>query len=105
MFASTPWLELRGTLDEPVRDVRDVAFSLYPDAQVVIGTARPAAVGSIIHVRPCVSVVLKLPFADFDRLWSLTLAGQCKHAHISLTEPRYGRALVTNASFSNQSEE
>jgi hypothetical protein len=26
---TTPWLELRGTMNEPIRDVRDVLFSIY----------------------------------------------------------------------------
>jgi hypothetical protein len=37
-----PWLELRGTLVEPIRDVRDVVFKLWPDPETRVGPARPA---------------------------------------------------------------
>jgi hypothetical protein len=38
---SQPWLELRGTLDEPVRRIHEVRISMYPKDKVEIGTARP----------------------------------------------------------------
>ena len=94
--------------DEPVeaiRDVRDVVFSVYPKDKVVVGTARPASVASIIQIRPYVSVVSPLPHVDFDRMLSMALAGQVKYAFMFFTTPRYGRALVTNLSFSNEREE
>ena len=47
-----PWLELRGQLDEPVRQTSAIALSIYPDARTKIGTARPAAVGAIIGLDP-----------------------------------------------------
>jgi hypothetical protein len=39
-----PWLELRGTMNESVRDVRDIVFSVYPKERTSVGTARPASV-------------------------------------------------------------
>lgn len=100
-----PWLELRGTLSEPIRDARDVVFSTYPKDKVEVRTARPAAVGSIIRLRPYVSVVVAYPPLEFDRLWALALGGHAKHAYLSCTEPHYQRALVTSLSFSNEQEE
>ena len=53
---SQPWLELLGTATEPVRDVTDVRISMYPQDELRVGTARPAAVGAIIGARPELSV-------------------------------------------------
>lgn len=49
---SGPWLKLRGTLEEPVKGVRDVVLSLYPRDKLEVGTARPASVGAIIATKP-----------------------------------------------------
>ena len=100
-----PWLELRGVLNEPVRQTSDIVFSLYPDARTKVGTARPPAVGSIIGVRSAVEAVVSLPHAEFDRLWSFALSGQLKHAWMAFTRPHYNRGLVLAVSFSNQREE
>jgi hypothetical protein len=102
---TSPWLELRGVMNEPIRNVRDVLFSLYPKDKVVVGAARPASVASIIQIRPEVSVVSPLPHADFDRMMSMALGGQVKFAWMFFTKPHYGRALVTNLSFSNERED
>ena len=37
-------LELHGTPNEPVLDVRDVVMSMYPKDKLEVGTARPASV-------------------------------------------------------------
>jgi hypothetical protein len=58
---SQPWLELLGTATEPVRDVTNVRISMYPQDELRVGTARPAAVGAIIGARPELSVVLTWP--------------------------------------------
>jgi hypothetical protein len=102
---SQPWLELRGTIAEPLRDTRDVEIHLYPREQLVVGTARPASVGSIIQIRPRLSVVATFTHAGFDRVWALALGGQLKYAYIYFTEPHYSRALVVNLSVSNEFEE
>src|SRR5688572_15156738 len=74
---SGPWLELRGIMTEPVRDVRGIKVSLFPqdDAQRA-GATRPASVGSVIQDRPELDVVLIWPPDDFDRAWALALAGR-----------------------------
>lgn len=100
-----PWLELRGTLSEAIRDVRDIRISMYPEDDLLVGTARPASVGSIIQVRPDVSAVLTWPQREYDRLWSLALAGHLKFAYLAFTKPHYGSALVVSASFGNEIEE
>jgi hypothetical protein len=100
-----PWLELRGTLVEPVRDVRDVVFKLWSDPEKRIGPARPAAVGYINAIRPAVDVAASCTPADFDYIWSLALSGQLTHAYMSFSKPHYGSASVFSLSFSNELEE
>lgn len=100
-----PWLEVRGVLNEPLREASDVAINVYPTEKVEIGTARPAAVGSVIQVRPHIELVAALTHAEFDRVWAMALAGVLKHAYFACTKPHYNRALVTNLSFSNEPEE
>ena len=99
------WLELRGVLDEPVRQTSDVVLSLYPEARTKVGTARPPAVGAIIGVRSVVEAVVSLPHAEFDRLWSFALSGHLRHAWLAFTRPHYNRGLVLAVSFSSQREE
>lgn len=100
-----PWLELRGLLDEPVRQTSDIVLSLYPDARTKVGTARPPAVGAIIGSRSAVEAVITLPHADFDRLWSFAISGHLKHAWMAFTRPHYNSGLVLAVSFSSQREE
>ena len=102
---SGPWLELRGTTTEPVRDVVDVSLSLHAEDKPQIGPARPAAIGAIISLKPAISAVLTWPQQDFVRLWIFALAGQLKYAWLAFTKPRYTTALVISASFSNVPEE
>ncbi len=102
---SQPWLELRGTLEEPVKGVQDVAISAYPRDKLEIGTARPASVGAIIGMRPRMEVVLTWSHMEFDRLWGLALSGQLTFAHLYFTEPKHNKGLVVSASFSNEREE
>ena len=100
-----PWLELSGTATEVIKDVADVRLSLYPDDDLRVGTARPASVGAILSVRPELHAVLAWPQREFDRLWGLAVGGHLKYASLSFTKPRYGSALVVNASFGNVLEE
>jgi hypothetical protein len=102
---SGPWLELLGTLNEPVKGVTQVRISLYPREPVVIGSARPASIGAIIGLKPEMSVVISWSEREFDRLWSMALAGHLKFAYLHFTMPRYGTGLVVSASFGNEREE
>jgi len=102
---SQPWLELHGTMHEPVRDVRDVVMSLYPKDKVEPGTARPASVGAIVQMRPHLSVVVTFPQTDFDRIWTLALGGRLKHGRLYFTKPHYNTALVVSMSVSDELDE
>ena len=100
-----PWLELRGTLEEPAKGVSEVRISNYPREPVVVGTARPASVGAIIGMRPEMSVVITWSNMEFDRLWNFALSGHLKFMHMLFTKPHYKTGLVVSVSFSNEREE
>ena len=102
---SSSWLEVRGDLDSPVKDVFDVTIAVHPEDPLRVGTVRPVAVGAVIGISYTVSVVVALLPADFDRLWTLAVSGQLKFASLTLTPPKYGSALVLNAGFSSEREE
>jgi hypothetical protein len=69
------WLKLRGWLFEPIRDVHEVTFSLWPDVDKRVGPARPVSVAHIVAVRPAVEVIANFTPADFHYIWSLALSG------------------------------
>jgi hypothetical protein len=100
-----PWLELRGTLVEPIRDVHDVVFKLWSDPEKRVGPARPAAVGYINGIRPAVDVAVSCAPSDFNHIWSLALSGHLTNAYMFFTKPRYNSASVLSLSFSNEAEE
>lgn len=102
---SQPWLELKGVLTEPVKDVRDVVISLYPKDKMEVGTARPASCGAIIRARPELQFVITWPQHEFDRFWSMVLGSRLTHAHFYFTKPHYNSGLVVSASFSSELEE
>ena len=59
-------LELRGTMSIPIRDVREVKFNLWVDADFQIGPNRPAYVGYITQIRPEVAVIASCRSGDFE---------------------------------------
>ena len=102
---SWPWLELRGVLKEPVGDVEDLQGHLHPTGRLDVGTATPAAIGSIIKARPKLTVVVDWPQEDFNRIWNMALTDHLKFAYLCFTKPHYGRALVVSIAFSSEDEE
>jgi hypothetical protein len=92
------WLIFRGTLDESVKNVSEVQFTLEGEEHPEPGPAKPASVGAIVQMRPHMTVYTKVPATEFDRLW--TAAALIKHAYVRFTKPRYGTALVTSVMFS-----
>lgn len=100
-----PWLEIRGQMFEPIRDVHDVVFKLWSDPDKRVGPARPVAVAHIVGIRPSVDVIGSCAPAEFAYIWSLALSGHLTHAYMSFTKPHYNSASVLYMSFSNEAEE
>jgi hypothetical protein len=93
-------LELRGTMDESIRDVRDVVIWLYPQASAEDPLAS-ASVGTVAQVRLHILATVGLTSSNFDRVWSLALSGSLQHASLAMTKPHYNGAYVTGVRFSN----
>lgn len=94
------WLIFRGTLDEFVKKMGEVQFTIHGEEQPEPGPAKPASVGAVVQMRPHMTVAVKVPAVEFDRLW--TAAALIKHAHFWFTKPHYGTALVTSVMFSSE---
>lgn len=102
---SDSWLYLHGELDAPVKDVFAISIHVHPREPPIVGTARPISVGAIVGLRDCVSVVVDVLQADFDRLWTWAISCHLKYARLTFTVPKYGTALVVNTLFSSVREE
>jgi hypothetical protein len=96
---------VRGTADEPIRDVRKIVITLHPEDREEPGTSNPPSVGAIIQLRPHVQAVVALPHADFDRAWSLATSGHLRFCWLAFTEPHRRSALVVSVSFASEREE
>ena len=88
LIETGPWLELRGSLDAPVKEVSDELISMFPEDEVRLGTRQPASVGAVIALRPEISVVLTWEHREFDRLWTLALSARLGCAYLCFTTPR-----------------
>jgi hypothetical protein len=104
-LSSTARIELTDTMDEPIRETRDVEIVLYASDDPKPGRDPTPWIGLVHGIRPVIHAAIFIPHRDFDRLWSLALSGLLKHAHMFLTPPRYQSAYVLNISFSTQPEE
>jgi hypothetical protein len=100
-----PWIELRGQITEPIRNVQEVVFTLWADPDRRVGAARPVAVGHIMGIRPQVEVIASCAPDAFAYIWSLALSGHLTHAYMSFTKPHYNSASVLYMSFSSELEE
>jgi hypothetical protein len=59
-------------------------------------------VGYVFGTKPDVHVVVTIDPKSFERTWALALSGNLKHAHLSITPPKWGQAEVPSVSFSNE---
>lgn len=98
-------LELKGRLDEPIRDLVDVEVVVYDSDIATLGTEPLPWIGTVDFVRPVIRPVAFLPHRDFDRLWTLALTGSLKHVTLFMTPPRYQTAYIVNVSFTTDPEE
>jgi hypothetical protein len=98
-------IEPTGTLDEPVRDTRDVEIVLSPADEPKPGSEPMPWIGLIHGLRPVIRPAIFMAHRDFDRVWSLALSGLLKQARIVFTKPHYHSAYVLNISFSTHREE
>ena len=102
LIGSEPWLEVRGKLNEPIRDATELVISVIAKDRPKPGPVRPLCVGTISQIRPHVLVIVTFPRTEFDHLWSMALSGYLKYAYIVFTKPHYNSALVTHVSLANE---
>lgn len=62
-------------MSEPLRDVREVIFHLWPDANFRVGPACPVAVAHITRVGPHIEVIARCRPVDFEYLWAIAVTG------------------------------
>lgn len=88
-----------GTLEEPLKGVSELAGHIYPGTDVSIGNARIPCIGSIISMRPAVSLVATFTFDEFSWLLTLAAGNQLAACYFSCNEPIRGYAPVFSLSF------
>ena len=91
-------------MNEPVRDTCHVQITLYSADETKLGTNPTPWIGLIHIIKPALHPAIFIAHRDFDRVWTLALSGQLRHAHMVLTEPRYQSAYVVSISFSTHAE-
>jgi hypothetical protein len=104
-FGSYIAVELKGVLDEPIRDTRDIEIVLYPKDDARPGTKPMPWIGVIHGIKPVIRASFFIPHREFDRLWTLALSGFLKHAQLHLTPPRYHTAYIQHLTLSTHPEE
>lgn len=102
---SSAVLELRGTLTEPVRGVRDVEISVHDSDDTDVGAKPVPWIGLVNGAKPVLQPSVFISHRDFDRVCAVAGAGLLRHVHLTLTEPRYNSAYVVRISFVTEPEE
>lgn len=104
-FSSNARVELTGTMDEPIRDTREVEIVVYPKDDPRPGKDPVPWIGLIHGIKPVMRPAIFVSHADSNRVWTLALSGMLKHAYMVLTPPRYQTAFVVHIAFSTHAEE
>ena len=101
---SGAWIELSGECDEPILGSCGITLTLHPEAKWAPGPRPPPSIGGIIQFRPQLQAVVHIPVAEFDRAWSLGVAGHLKFGYFACTEPRNRYSAIVSIALTNKSE-
>lgn len=74
-LSSTARIELTGTMDEHIRETRDIEIVLYAADDPKPGSDPMPWIGLVHGIRPAMQAAIFIPHRDFDRLWSLGSRG------------------------------
>ncbi|MHB0916665.1 MAG: hypothetical protein ACYC1G_02725 [Thiobacillus sp.] len=85
-------------MTEDLKGVVSAKVSLHPTSDLSLGEGMPLSLGSIIQVKPQVTVVVPLSEAEFDRVWTLASTNQIKSCYLAFHEPFRGYAGVVSFS-------
>lgn len=88
-----------GTLEEPLRGVSDLEGTIFPATEVSTGNPAEPCIGSIISMRPTISLVVFFSFDEFSWLLTLVAGNQLAACHFSCNAPVRGYAPVFSLSF------
>lgn len=86
------YIELTGTLDEPLKGTADLAISVYEVATTL--QERGLGHGMVDSVKPVVQMAFWVDHRAADRLVTLVAAKRLTSFHVTIEPPRYGRANV-----------
>jgi hypothetical protein len=99
------WLELRGSGDEPIREVGEFRVHLHIDDLEQARSGGLLAIGHILQTRPHVHALVRLPRAAFDHVWAMATSGQLRYCYLVFSEPKRGSAPIVSTYFSNEEPE
>lgn len=87
-----------GTLEDPLKGVTELSGTIFAAPNVSIANAVEPAIGSIISLRPAISLVVSFSFEEFSWLAALIAGNQLAACHFSCSEPFRGSARVHSLS-------
>ena len=97
------WLQVRGTMDEPIEGQSVVEVSIHECEPDERGTHEPTnSIGTLIQLRPNAQIVLDMPAKTFGRLWTMAAGGRLRHIWLSMTKPKGKDIQVVSVSFQNE---
>lgn len=98
---SAQYLILEGDFIEPLKGVTKFSLQLNTDAQPELGTREIPSVGAVLRVKPEIQAAGSLTPDEFQSILLLASVGRLRRFGMNFQEPRYGRALIANLSFSS----
>lgn len=97
-------IEFFATLNEPIKGLKQVRGSIFPEEKVTIGQNVEPSVGSILSLRQYVDIATHVSCREFGWLITLAVGNGLNGAHMAFHKPSYGRALIKSLSFYSQSQ-
>lgn len=88
-----------GTLEEPLNGVSELSGTIFAAPNVALTNAVEPSIGSIISLRPAISLVVSFSFEEFSWLLTLVAGSQLAACYFACEKPVRGHALVLSLSF------
>ncbi len=88
-----------GTLEEPLNGVSELSGTIFAAPNVSLTNTVQPSIGSIISLRPAISLVVSFSFDEFSWLLTLVAGNQLAACYFACEAPLRGQALVHSLSF------
>ena len=98
---SQMYLDLKGTLTEPLSGTERFSVMVFISNEPRLRDGVVASVGSIIRLKPTLQAGLDLSFREFQTLMQLAAAEKLRSCRLAFQVPYRGHALIVRASFSS----